>query len=72
MPLSNAFKALPSALVLLTAVYGSTRLVSAGTNPIRQPKARRKHARTMTAACSYPPDFAPRSSPTASATPATW
>src|SRR5712671_2127863 len=30
MPLSNAFKALPSALVLLTAVYGSTRLVSAG------------------------------------------
>src|SRR6266478_9892639 len=30
MRLSNAFKALPSALVLLTAVYGSTRLVSAG------------------------------------------
>src|SRR6267154_1754410 len=30
MPLSNAFKALPFALVLLTAVYGSTRLVSAG------------------------------------------
>src|SRR6266436_6624905 len=30
MRLSNAFKALPSALVLLTAVYGSTRLVPAG------------------------------------------
>src|SRR6266576_5919131 len=30
MPLSNAFKALPSALILLNAVYGSSRLVSAG------------------------------------------
>jgi glucose/arabinose dehydrogenase/mono/diheme cytochrome c family protein len=40
MPLSDAFKALPSALVLLTAVYGSTRLVSAGnqSNPAAEAK----------------------------------
>jgi glucose/arabinose dehydrogenase/mono/diheme cytochrome c family protein len=40
MPLSNAFKALPSALILLTAVYGSTRLVSAGnqSNPAAEGK----------------------------------
>src|SRR5260370_36901175 len=40
MPLSAAFKVLPSPLVLPTAVYGSTRLASAGnqSNPAAEGK----------------------------------